>query len=355
MTDSQEGLPKKPTVTKGTSIEHMPPIDNVIPETPDGHYHDYHDLLITPDAPNIPGGPGSVDIDPIDNNEAYPSHRHRNVLIAVGTAATAAVALSIGLWSGLKGSGMQNLGNTLIAGAQAKPSATPTPETPSATPTPETTKPPIAQAPEAYQFNVDAATVDKLLSPNESLSAFLALPIEQRALVPLYIAENMPQFAADWYDVTGNPQDNGLPPKMTIDITPQQIVTFNGYLHRMANTLPRPNPIQNGYDLLDVNKADKMVAGYFIDPIGDPSYTAYTKEVDAFANDGGSVPTARSIAVSGNFAAATIDPTSSTEIMHDPIGAYRTIRVVEGDGSSYNVTYRWIVAANGVGVWLQQQ
>jgi hypothetical protein len=241
-------------------------------------------------------------------------------------------------------------GNTMRGPSDGAPAPTGTPISETTAPPSETptASPSEIQAPvlEKYPFNVDKATVDKYLG--ESQPDFLSLPIEQRGLVTMYYAENMPQFAADWYAISQNPLDK-LPPAITVNMTNQQIVAFTVYLHRMAVTIPDPTD-SNGYKM-DVNAADKMIAGSYIDAATSQHYAGYIETADQFAHAGHHVADASTLAVSGvYFPMSVVNPNGSSE----ETGPVRTIKTLESDGTTVTLTSRWVVLANGIGTWIDQ-
>jgi hypothetical protein len=264
------------------------------------------------------------------------SHKKISGGIAAGVSvATAGVIVAANMLRGPSG-GAPALTGTPISETTAPPS-----ETPIASPSEIQ-----APAPEKYLFNVDKATVDKYLG--EGQLDFLSLPIEQRGLVPMYYAENMPQFAADWYAISQNPLDK-LPAAITVNMTNQQIVAFNVYLHRMAVTIPDPTD-PNGYKM-DVNAADKMIAGSFVGAATLQAYAYYIERADEFAHAGHHVADASTLAVSGvYFPMSVVNPNGSSE----ETGPVRTIKTLESDGNTATSTFRWVVLDNGVGTWLQQ-
>lgn len=213
------------------------------------------------------------------------------------------------------------------------------------TPAPVDTETP-APIPEKFDFKVSKADIQAYLDQGQD--AFVGLSAPDRALVALYFAQDMPKFASDWYSVSKNPNDQLTAP-LSVDMTPQQIVNFIGYLHRMPYTIPA----EDGYHL-DTNAANKMIAGTFIDPNSTPSYGYFIDGTDQFANDGGAVGTARTLAVSHYLEPSLVDESHTSELVDDGHGnKMRTIRVVQADNTVYDVKCYWVVASNGVGIWMQ--
>lgn len=208
------------------------------------------------------------------------------------------------------------------------------------TPAPVDTETP-APIPEKFDFKVSEADIQAYLDQGQD--AFVGLSAPDRALVALYFAQDMPKFASDWYSVSKNPTDQLTAP-LSVDMTPQQIITFTGYLHRMPYTLPA----EDGYHL-DTNAANKLIAANFTDPGSSPAYGIFINATDEFANDGGAVGTARSLAVSNYLPLGLVDNEHS-----DATGEHRVIRVLDTvSNKQLDVQFDWVVASNGVGIWMQ--
>lgn len=229
--------------------------------------------------------------------------------------------------------------------AETTPPPTNTPTSEPSEPTPVETETPEV-VPDKYDFNVSEQDIAGYLG--ETQDAFLARPVEERMLVPLFYAEDMPEFAEDWYSISKNPLDQ-LPATISEQNSPQEIMTVISYLHRMAETIPRAD---DDY-YLDVNAANKMVAGTFENPLSTTSYSYFTDHIQEQANNGGAVPSARSLAVSNYFTPSLVDLDHTTDLIKEGSDTYRTIRIAQQDGTLFDVTIHWIVAANGTGMWIQ--
>ena len=274
---------------------------------------------------------------PVEGAQSKRLSRKRMIIFgAIGIIA--ALALGIGIAMAVGKEGMAS-----VAEAPADPTATPT-----ETESPVESEAPVAP-PEQFEFNVDSQVVESYLA--ESQETFMARPVEERLLVALSYAEDMPKFAEDWYSVSQNKLDI-LPATILVENTPQEIVTITGYMHRMPPTLPT----KDSDFYLDTNAAYKMIGGSFINGTGSSAYLGFVDFIDRSntAKDNRRA-SARTLAAS-NYMAMPLAGESSDLLTDNAGNFYRTIavtEVLEGNSKTSDVVFRWVTAANGVGMWVQ--
>lgn len=255
-------------------------------------------------------------------------------------AALSGVALLAGIGGGIAASNMNGPDKSPVAEAPADPGEAPADPT-----TPTETEAPVAP-PEQFEFNVDSQVIESYLA--ESQEIFMARPIEERLLVALAYAEDMPKFAEDWYSVSQNKLDI-LPATISVENTPQEIVTIAGYMHRMPYTVSTESDDYH----LDMNAAYKIIGGNHIQGTSSSAYSSFTSFADQFTESlDGRKMTARTLAVSDYLPALTV--INSSELQNDQQGRpYRVISLPNLEGQDTDYTFRWVTAANGVGMWVQ--
>lgn len=231
------------------------------------------------------------------------------------------------------------------ADAGPAPVHTPTAESsePTVTPTPVEAEV-VEVAPEtlaAYNYNIDKAEVDVMVAENSEW--LLELPIEERMLAPLYYAQELPQFAADFHGISNDPNDI-LPPTMSADSSVEDVRTFIFYMENLI------------YTRGDVTTAKAIAAGLYVNGMGSDGYNRAVNVIDGqiAAGNGSPVYTAESLA-NGGVRAPIIKEGSVTRGVNahnEPLYSYTS---VDSDGVETVVTAVWIKSANGAGMWTVTQ
>jgi hypothetical protein len=128
--------------------------------------------------------------------------------------------------------------------AEASPSATPSA-------TPETTN-----GPDSYNYNLTQADVANLVGAD--VYALNQLPTEEKAKLPMFYAQTLPNFAKSWEAVSKNPKDV-LPDTVSGDNTPDQINAFISMQARQAMTLTKADGFH-----FDKQAADAYISAQLI-------------------------------------------------------------------------------------------
>lgn len=205
----------------------------------------------------------------------------KNKLIAGGAGAAlllAGVGIAVGASS--------NNGEKPPEATSSSAPATPTPEateTPTATPTPE-----APAVPENYDFGLTEADVAGLLSAD--FNTVNNMTLQEKAVLALYYAQDLPEFADQWHSVSKNPLDV-MPATINVDNTPEEIMTVTTMSVRQAMTLTD----SDGF-FLDKEASDKLIAASLINGSLSQAYESLTRFSSQFIDR--SAPSARTLAVS---------------------------------------------------------
>lgn len=238
---------------------------------------------------------------------------------------------------------------TSSTSAEATPSAEPTRpvETPkpSETPTPVETTEPSAY----YEFNIPKEKVDQLLAMDNE--AFLDLPIEERVLVPLYFAQQLEvQDSMDTYAELSMDSKDKVPSSLSLESSPQDIVSWDGALARIAFWVDDPNDPNQNHFSPDITT--KIIAGSAVKGRESAGYSGLIRSMDEMiAKDGGISGSPRSWGVS-SFGASG-EALSGTEVYEGPGGRPTIdIDIKEQTGITGTISFQWVTLGD-YGVWLQ--
>jgi len=173
------------------------------------------------------------------------------------------------------------------APANTDPSTEPSTEaSPSATPSasPETSTEAFD-----YNYNLTEANVASLMS--QDVYSLNQLPTEEKAKIPMFYAQTLPDFAESWQAVSKNPLDV-LPKAINENNTPAEINAFVTMQARQAMTLTKPDGFH-----FDKQAADTYIASQLINGTLSKSYEPLTDFATQL--DGpDSAPSARSLPAS---------------------------------------------------------
>lgn len=200
--------------------------------------------------------------------------------------------------------------------------------------------------PERLEYGLTDADVAGFLG--ESQSAFLSRAPEERATLIMYYAQNLPEFAEEYYKVSKNSKDelsgNIVNPE---NMTPEEILTFQNYLHRMTITLTNS---ADGNFALDQNAANKAIAAQLINGNQSSYYNSWTANVQEWVDFGGAAQSARSLAASNTAPVPKLN--SASDRFTDEAGrTCVTLNVTTADGATADATMCLVVTANG-SIWL---
>lgn len=239
---------------------------------------------------------------------------------------------------------------TSSTSAEATPSADPTtkpvetPE-PSETPTPVETTEPSAY----YEFDIPKDKVDQLLAMDNE--AFLDLPIEERVLVPLYFAQQLEvQDSMDTYaELSMDPKDK-VPSSLSLESSPQDIVSWDGALARIAFWVDDPNDPNQNHFSPDITT--KIIAGSAVKGRESAGYSNLIQYMNERINaDGGISGSPRSWGVSSVLASG--EAVSGSAIYEGPGGRQTIdIDIQEQSGNAGKISFQWVTLGD-YGVWLQ--
>lgn len=208
-----------------------------------------------------------------------------------------------------------------VATAPAEPGETEAPE-PTVEPTPDEEAP---QAPERYDFGLSKADIQPFL--DESAEAFASRPIEERVLLSLYYAQDLPKFASDYQKASKNPLDT-VPVTIDETNTPEEIYALSAMVTRMRYTIPGPDNFS-----LDPELLDKLTVAGLVDGRSSTLYNVRARSNDSFIEFGGAAPSARSLAASKYLLLGTINSTSETYVNNEGLTCI-DMNVTEQNGAS---------------------
>lgn len=225
--------------------------------------------------------------------------------------------------------------------SEGKKTLSPPTETPAAT---ETTEPSAY-----YEFNIPRDKVDQLLALDNE--AFLDLPIEERALVPLYFAQQLDvQKSMDIYaELSADPKDR-VPTSLSPESPAQDILSWDGALARIAFWVDDPNDPNQNHFSPDITT--KIIAGSAVKGRESAGYRGLLRYMnDMISDDGGISGSPRSWGVSSVMASGEV--VSNSAIYEGPGGRpTMDIDIKEQTGVTGTISFQW-VTLGGYGTWLQ--
>ncbi len=258
-------------------------------------------------------------------------------------------AIGAGTIAGLAG-GAVLVGNILRGpgdGPTPEQTTTSEPTEPTASPTPTETETPVDPS-EAYNYNIDKATVDALVAGGQE--ALLQKPLEERMVVALYYAqEELPQVAADFHRVSKDSNDLLPPGGMSKESSFKDVAAF---VFQMQNVM-FTRPASDGY-FMDDTTAKAIGAGLYVEGSDSVGYANSVSYIDAFVEQQQTDEVNRrgvddgvSLAITGIRIPEVVEDSivkGGTE--DNPTWTFQTV-------SGSTVMFVWKISTAGPGMWVQ--
>jgi len=297
-------------IDKSTSTENTPHSGNLPGELNDQPYHIFDNTSLE-EATKLTDESGEPLLKTPDTAaDLLPKKSRKGLFIGLSSVAVGAAGVIVAV-------------NSIFGGPASAPNEVPKDEPVATAPSNpiETSKPVATVAPveAAPLLNNDPVPAD--LQPLMPYNAEqLSLETSDTKLKYLsYATRNVKPFAEEFEKVSGSPLDKYPTEPLSIDSTPQDIITAQSYIISQAYTQPT------------IEEGEKLLAASFIDGVNSPTYQLWKQKLEALPN----YPfTVKGLANTGVFTSPKF--VSSTGIQQRPDGAqYQDITWVENHTDLY--------------------